>query len=119
MEAEAAAAAEEMTAKIEALTLADAEDAGEDAAQEDLIATLKANNEQLAAMVNDLREKLAETEQQLERKKGKIAKVSAETDGRSQRTSRATPLLHAHRLECEFTTLSHAISHKHNTHPPS
>jgi len=75
MEAEAAAAAEEMTAKIEALTLADAEDAGEDAAQEDLIATLKANNEQLAAMVNDLREKLAETEQQLERKKGKIAKL--------------------------------------------
>ena len=73
------------------LALANAEDAGEDAAQEDLIATLKANNEQLAAMVNDLREKLAETEQQLERKKGKIAKVSAETDGRGVSGRAARP----------------------------
>ena len=50
-EAEAAAAAEEMAAKIAELTLADAEDAEDDAAQGELIATLKANNEQVRSFV--------------------------------------------------------------------
>eukprot|EP00618_Florenciella_parvula_P008248 CAMPEP_0119491654 /NCGR_PEP_ID=MMETSP1344-20130328/16457_1 /TAXON_ID=236787 /ORGANISM="Florenciella parvula, Strain CCMP2471" /LENGTH=272 /DNA_ID=CAMNT_0007526915 /DNA_START=159 /DNA_END=974 /DNA_ORIENTATION=+ len=58
-EAEVAAAAEELAKKVAELTLADAEDA-DDGAADEKIALLKANNEQLGAMVTDLTNRLKE-----------------------------------------------------------